>query len=175
MGFDGVVRDLAGKALTPAIDANAVAADGAGNLYVSVYAGVVRKVGAGTVAEGFAHPHALVFHAGALYVADTENRRIRRIDLAAGAVTTFGGDVGLTVALAVGPDGSIYSADVPRGGTGGGVTRTTPDGTTTRILSQPSVNGVAVARDGTVYVNLWEEKRIDRLDAGGRLVPVARG
>lgn len=175
MGFDGVVRDLAGKALTAALDANAVAADPAGNLYVSVYAGAVRKVGTGTVADGFAHPHALVFHAGALYVADTENRRIRRIDLATGAVTTVGGDVGLTVALAVGPDGSIYSADVPRDGAGGGVTRTTPDGRTTRILSQPSVNGVAVARDGTVYVNLWEEKRIDRLDAAGRLVPVARG
>jgi sugar lactone lactonase YvrE len=90
-------------------------------------------------------------------------------------VTTFGGDVGITVALAVGPDGSIYSADVTREGVGGGVTRTTPDGKTVRLLTSTTANGVAVGRDGTVYVNRWEDKRIDRLDGTGRLIPVARG
>ena len=29
--------------------------------------------------------------------------------------------------------------------------------------------------DGTVYVNLWEDKRIMRLTAAGKLEPVARG
>ena len=111
----------------------------------------------------------------ALYVADTENRHIRRIDLATGRITTFGGDVGITVALAVGPDGSIYSADVVREGTGGGVTRTTPAGVTTRLVTSPTANGVAVTADGTVFVNLWQDKRIMRLTAAGKLEPVARG
>jgi hypothetical protein len=197
-GRDGAVYRLGGTTLervSPALDADAVVADAAGNLYVAIYAGFVKRIAAdGTVTtvagdgtEGYAgdggpavaaklfHPHAIVLgRDGALYVADTENRRLRRIDLATGRITTFGGDVGLTVSLAVAPDGSIYSADVVRDGTGGGITRTAADGTTTRLLTHPAVNGVAVAADGTVYVNRWEDKRIDRL-VGGRLEPVARG
>ena len=132
--------------------------------------------GPATAAKLF-HPHSLaVGRDGALYVADTENRRIRRIDLGTGRITTFGGDVGITVALASAPDGSIYSADVVRDGAGGGVTRTTPDGRTTRIFASRTANGVALAPDGTVYVNLWEDRRIVRLDtASGRTTTVARG
>ena len=83
--------------------------------------------------------------------------------------------MGITVSLAVGPDGSIYSADVVRDGAGGGVTRTTPAGVTTRILRSETANGVAVAPDGAVYVNQWELKRIQRLTREGKLVPVVRG
>jgi hypothetical protein len=197
-GRDGAVYRLRGTTLeriTPPLDAGSAAADAVGNLYVTVYAGYVKRVAldgtvttvAGDGTEGYAgdggparsaklfHPHAIVFGAdGALYVADTENRRIRRIDLGTGLISTLGGDVGVTVSLAAAPDGSIYSADVVRDGTGGGVTRTTAGGVTTRLLTHPTVNGVAVAPDGTVYVNRWEDKRIDRL-AGGRLEPIARG
>ena len=136
--------------------------------------GLRRDGGPATAAKIF-HPHALAIgRDGALYVADTENRRIRRVDLGTGRITTFGGDVGITVSLAAAPDGSIWSADVARIGPGG-VTRTTPDGTTRRVLSSPFANGVAVARR-TVYVNFWEEKRIRRLDpTTGRLEPVVRG
>ena len=198
-GRDGAVHRLDGSSwtrLTPPMDAGAVAVDAAGNLYVTVYVGFVKRVApdgtvttvAGNGSEGYSgdggpgtaaaifHPHSVTIGKdGALYIADTENRRIRRLDLGTGVITTFGGDVGITVALAAGPDGSIYSADVVRDGQGGGVTRTSPAGVTTRILGDRLVNGVAVTADGTVYVNEWESKRIQRIGAGGRLEPVARG
>jgi trimeric autotransporter adhesin len=197
---DGAVYRVDGSSFTrvsPAMDASAVAVDAAGNLYVTLYVGWIKKVAldgtittiAGDGTEGYAgdggpatearifHPHSVALGAdGALYLADTENRRIRRIDLATGRITTFGGDVGLTVSVAAAPDGSIYSADVVRDGAGGGVTRTTPDGVTRRILSLRTANGVAVAPGGTVYVNAWEDKRVLRLDPGtGRTTTVARG
>ena len=197
---DGRVYRVTGSAFVPVsapIDASSVAVDAAGNLYVTVYVGYVKRIApdgtvttiAGNGTEGYSgdggpataatlfHPHAAVIGAdGALYVADTENRHIRRIDLATGVISTVGGDVGITVSLAAGPDGSIYSADVVRDGSGGGVTRTTPAGATTRILSSATANGVAVSPNGAVYVNFWETKRIGRLDpATHRLEPIARG
>jgi hypothetical protein len=199
-GRDGVVYRLDGTALTPLtppMDASAVAVDDAGNLYVAQYVGWIKKVArdgtvttvAGNGTEGYSgdggpataaqifHPHAVAIGKdGALYIADTENRHIRRVDLTTGRITTLGGDVGITVSVAVGPDGSIYSADVVRDGAGGGITRTTPGGATTRILDSSTANGVAVAPDGAVYVNQWEDKRIGLLDpVTGKLVPVVRG
>ena len=199
-GRDGRVHRVAGSSfvpVTPPLDAGSVTADAAGNLYITVYVGYVKKIApdgtvttiAGNGTEGYTgdggpataatlfHPHAAVVGAdGALYVADTENRHIRRIDLTTGLISTFGSDVGITVALAAAPDGSIYSADVVRDGTGGGVTRTTQAGVTTRALSSPTANGVAVTPNGTVYVNFWESKRIGRLNpATHRVEPVARG
>ena len=197
---DGAVYRVDGSSLTrltPPMDASAVAVDAAGNLYVTLYVGWIKKIApngavttiAGDGTEGLAgdggpataakifHPHSVAIGKdGALYVADTENRRIRRIDLTTGAITSFGGDVGITVSVAADPDGSIYSADVVRDGTGGGVMRIAPDGTTTRLVSSSRANGVAVAPDGTVYVNEWENKRILRLNPSTRrLEPVARG
>jgi hypothetical protein len=199
-GRDGAVYRVDGSTLTPLtppMDASAVAVDAAGNLYVTLYVGWIKKVSpngvvttiAGDGTEGYAgdggpataakifHPHSVAIgRDGALYVADTENRRIRRIDLTTGMITTFGGDVGITVSVAAAPDGSIYSADVVRDGSGGGVVRIAPDGTTTRIVTSSRANGVAVAPDGTVYVNEWENKRILRLNPSTRrLEPVARG
>lgn len=197
-GRDGVVYRLDGSKLTPLtppMDASAVAVDAAGNLYVAIYAGWIRRVApdgtvtnvAGNGTEGYSgdggpatsaqlfHPHSIAIGLdGALYIADTENRRIRRVDLATGRISTFGGAVGITVSLAAGPDGSIYSADLVRDGAGGGVTRTTPAGVTTRIL-RSEANSVAVSSDGAVYVNQWQAKRIQLLTPAGKLVPVVRG
>ena len=197
---DGRVYRLAGSSFLPVtapIDAGSVAVDEQGNLYVTVYVGYVKKIApdgavttiAGNGTEGYSgdggpataaalfHPHAVaVGRDGALYVADTENRHIRRIDLTTGVISTVGGDVGITVSLAAGPDGSIYSGHVVRDGVGGGVTRTTPAGVTTRIVSASTANGVAVAPNGVVYVNFWESKRIGRLNpVTHRVEPVARG
>ena len=200
VGFDGAVSRLDGSGFTrvaPALDANAVAVDGSGNLYVAVYAGWVKKITpdgavttvAGDGTEGYSgdggpataaqlfHPHSLALGPdGALYVADTENRRIRRIDLGTRTISTFGGDVGITVSVAVAADGAVYSADVVRGGAGGGVTRTTAQGVTTR-LSSVEANAVAVGPlDGVVYVNQLGLRRIVRLDLrSGAVETVARG
>lgn len=199
-GADGAVHRLVGSTLvpiTPPLEANAATIDAAGNVYVTVYAGWVKKITptgvvttiAGDGTPGYSgdggpatgarlfHPHAIALGPeGALYVADTENRHLRRIDLGTGLISTFGGDVGITVSLAIGAEGTVYSADVVRDGAGGGVTRTTPGGVTTRVVTSRKANGVAVAPGGKVYVNLWEAKRIQRLDPRtGALVPVARG
>ncbi len=197
---DGAVYRVDGSELTrvsPAMDASSVAVDRQGNLYVSVYAGWIKKVAtdgtvstiAGDGTEGYAgdggpaiaaklfHPHAVVIGGdGALYVADTENRRIRRIDLTTGTITTHGGDVGITTSVASAPDGSIYSSDVVRGGSGGGIVRVAPDGTTTRVLSHADISSVAIAPDGTVYANAWESRRILRVEpTTGRTETIARG
>jgi sugar lactone lactonase YvrE len=197
---DGRVYRVAGSSFVPVtapIDAGWVAVDAQGNLYVTVYVGYVKKIApngavttiAGNGTEGYSgdggpataaalfHPHAVVVgRDGALYVADTENRHLRRIDPTTGVISTVGGDVGITVSLAAGPDGSIYSGDVVRDGVGGGVTRTTPAGVTTRIVASSTANGVAVTPNGDVYVNFWESKRIGRLNpVTHRVEPVARG
>jgi len=163
--------------LSPAVDAGSVAVGPDGTLYWTHYeSGTVRALRGGAVsvvASGFFHPHQLALHGNVLYVSDTENRRIRRIDLATGSVTTVGGDVGVTVDIAVAPDGTVYSGDVVRDGTGGGVVRISPNGTTTRIYGK-STSGVAVAPDGSVYAVVLDEKRVVHL-VGGRWVTVARG
>jgi hypothetical protein len=200
VGSDGIAYRVDGATFTPvspALDADAVVVDSAGNVYVTVYFGWVKKISpdgtvttiAGKGTEGYSgdggpateaqlfHPHALALGPdGAIYVSDTENRRIRRIDLASGRISTFGGDVGITVSIAVAPDGTVYSGDVARNGVGGGVVRIRPDGTTTRIVRSPDANSVALGPDGTVYVNFYLQKRIKRLDpATGALTTVARG
>ncbi len=98
---------------------------------------------------------------GTVYVADTNNHRIRAIT-PAGVVTTWAGtgsvgghdDTDRARAtfsrprgLAVGPDGALYVADAGNDA----IRRITRDGVTTVARDLENVNGVAVGADGTVY------------------------
>jgi sugar lactone lactonase YvrE len=199
VGTDALLR-LQGNSLVQfaggLTGATSAAADASGNVYVAEYAGWVRKVApdgtvttvAGTGQEAFSgdggpataaalfHPHGIaVGPDGSIYIADTENRRIRRIDPSTGRISTLS-EAGLVVCLAVAADGTVYAADVARDGVGlGGVTSTSPSGVVTRLYTGDA-NGVAIAADGTLYVNVWEKKRILRLDPKTRRTEtVARG
>ncbi|HMG53086.1 MAG TPA: hypothetical protein VK601_06385, partial [Kofleriaceae bacterium] len=73
----------------------------------------------------------LAYHAGVLYISDTEDNRIRVVDLATGIINTlagtgeagYGGDDGAATAaklfhprdLELGPDGDLYVADTDNG------------------------------------------------------------
>jgi sugar lactone lactonase YvrE len=183
-----VARNLTG--------ATSAAADASGNVYVAEYGGWIVEVAAdGTVTpvagngrEGYdgdggpalgaslAHPHALALAPdGALLVGDTENRRIRRIDLTTRRISTLAEGVGVVVAIAAAADGTVYAADVSRDDAGGGITATSPSGKVTRVYTGDA-NGVAVAPEGGVYVNAREKKRILLLEPKTRRTEtVARG
>ena len=79
--------------------------------------------------------------AGNLYVADTENHRVRFVDAQSGVISTFAG---------TGEEGF--------GGDGGPATEAR--------LDWPS--GVALDSQGNVYIADQENERIRRVDPGGR-------
>ncbi len=126
--------------------------------------------------------------AGAVYIADTESQRIRKVTaggvitvLAGNGVPGFSGDGGPAVAaqlrdpsgVAVDSAGNVYIADMGnhriRLVTPGGVISTLAGGTTNQ-LNNPA--GVAVDGAGTVYVADTENHRIRRL-VGGVLTTIA--
>jgi len=140
--------------------ADAIARDANGNIYVTLYT-LIRRIDAttgtistvagtgttqGTVQEGGAAKQSLV------------NR------------SNYG-------SIAIAPDGGLLFLS------GRCLKRFDPSTNTVKVIAgtcsfgTSSIGGsrsVVVAPDGTVYVNRWEDKRIDRL-VGGRLEPVARG
>jgi hypothetical protein len=168
-----------------ATDVGPLAVDGAGNVYFTTATRIFRIASgtgavthlAGTGVEGgggdggpalaaeFRAPHGLAIGAdGALYVADTGNNRVRRIDLATGVINAFAaaeGPAGLSVgaggALFVGELGGNRASRIDRSGArtviaGTGTSGTSGDGgpATAARIDQP-VDVVAVP-DGTVFI-----------------------
>jgi streptogramin lyase len=167
----------------------AVTADTEGSVYAAFYENRVERLGpagertvfAGIGEDGYAgdggpatlaalsHPHDVaVGPGGDIFIADSGNGRIRRVDRSTGVITTFTDAVGPPIALAFAPDGSLYSVGLARGTTPPAIWRTTADGST--IVAEGPANDVTVGPDGTVYVNQWEQKRIARIDQRTHLI-----
>jgi hypothetical protein len=144
-----------------------VAVEGSEGVYALSGNTVVRLDGDGaarTVASGLSSPLGLtVGPDGDLYVADTGNGVIRRIDRVTYAVRTVAADLGYVVSVAIARDGTIWSSSVAEGGRPG-VWRTSPvDGTSTRLVPH-EVSAVTIGSDGAVYACAFRERRILRID-----------
>ena len=158
--------------------------------------------GGEAVAARLAYPEAVaVDRSGNLYIADSENHRIRRVD-GAGRITTvagtgergYGGDGGPAVAarlngptgIAVDSEGALYIVDrenhrIRR--VDGAGTITTVAGTGERGYSEnggPAVEArlnypedVAVDEAGNLYIADTRNRRIRRVDGAGRITTVA--
>jgi hypothetical protein len=159
---------------------------------ISTYAGLGHQASSGdggpAAAAEIDRPHGLtVGPDGAVYVADTYGGRIRRIDPTTRTISSVAsGYTTLPVHVAVANDGSLLVAEAQGAAisrvAGGAVTRVVGTGfrgssgdggqaARARIIV-PS--GVAVGRDGTLYVSDLDGRRIRRIDPSGRVTTVAR-
>ena len=211
-----------GAATAAGMSVYGIAVDAAGNLYIVDSSNQrIRKVDAvGTITtvagngvttfsgEGGAATAARLFNpfgvaadaAGNLYIADSSNQRVRKVD-AAGTITTvagsgvfgFSGDGGAATAAGVNPyriavdaAGNLYIADqgnhrirrVDAAGTittvaGSGAFGFSGDGgaATAARLFNPS--GVAVDATGNLYIADTNNQRIRKVHAGGTITTVA--
>lgn len=193
-----------------------IAVDSSGNAYIAdADARVIRKVSGGTItllagtgAKGFAgdggaaasakfnNPNGLALHAASnsLYVADTGNHRIRKIDLTTNTIATLAGTgvAGLGAAgsansvtinsptgIAVDAAGNVYFADTGNnrvckvaGGTltvvaGTGEVGNSGDGAAAISAKLNHPTGVAVTGDGaTIYVADRSNNRVRKIVGG---------
>jgi sugar lactone lactonase YvrE len=117
---------------------------------VTTLAGIYRQVGTadGVGAQAtFNKPSGLAFDHGQLYVVDTENDTIRKIDVQSGAVTTVAGSPGQVGAV----DGSSTDAR----------------------FSAPE--GLAIDASGNLYVGDTENNTIRKIDAQSGIVSTVAG
>jgi sugar lactone lactonase YvrE len=209
---------------TPLILPSAIAIDSQGNLYIAETGGhVVRKVDttgnittiAGTGAQGFDgdggpaiaalldSPQGLAVDTKSLYIADSHNHRVRRIDLASGVITTVAGNsstgasgdggpasgatLDLPMALALDSQGNLYIADarshrirrVDTTGTittaaGTGVQGFDGDGASATASLLDSPGGLAVDAAGNLYLSDTKNHRVRRIDhTSGTITTIA--
>ena len=206
-----------------------VALDGAGNLYIADTinqrirkvdsSGVITTVaGSGTYGyvihgfsgEGVAATEAQLYNpsgvaldgAGNLYIADTHNLRIRKVDTA-GVITTvagdgtqnYGGDGGPAVAaqlwnpsaVALDGSGNLYIADsvnnrIRKVDTAGVITTVAGSSTTggfggdggpATAAQLRGTFGVALDGSGNLYIADWDNNRIRKVDTAGMISTVA--
>ncbi len=196
-----------------------VAVDGAGNIYIADTsnhrirkvntAGNISTFAGGAVGDGGAAVQARLNHptgvavdgAGNLYIADTSNHRIRKVDTAGVMATVAGngtpgdgGDGGAAAQaqlnnptdVAVDGAGNLYIADwrnnrirkVDAAGNiatvaGGGSSFGDGGAAVRAQLDGPS--GVAVDGAGNLYIADWWNNRIRKVDAAGNISTVAGG
>jgi len=221
---DGMISTIATKLSYP----EGVAVDPAGNVYVADVgndriaridpAGSVTTV-AGTLAQSgpagdggpataallYAPADVAVDKNGDIFIADTKNNRIRKVD-AAGTITTiagtgsagFGGDGGPGTAallndpqgIAVGPGGEVYVADTKNGRVrvikpDGTINTIAGNGQTTSAKIDPTlpalqnclqrVEALAVDPAGNVYAAMIPGRVVMRIDATGGVTIIAGG
>jgi sugar lactone lactonase YvrE len=208
----------------PLILPSAIAYDSAGNLYIAESGNhVIRKVDtagkittiAGTGTQGFGgdngpattalldSPQGLVFGGGNLYIADTHNHRIRKLNLSTGEITTiaganagFSGDNGLAVdaqlnlptALALDGSNNLYIADtqnhrIRRVNLGSGIITTVAgngtqgfsgDGGPATAATIDSPSGIAVDANQNLYLADTHNQRVRKIAAAtGRITTIA--
>ena len=161
--------------------------------------------GAATAAQMDTPTCVAVDAAGDLYVCDSHNHRVRRVDAGTGVMTTvagtgaagFAGDGGLAtaavldlpVAVAVDGAGDVWVADarehrVRRVDAGTGVIRTVAgtgvegfggDGGAAVLAQLDSPSGLAVDAAGDVYVADAHNGRVRRVDAGTGVISTVVG
>jgi uncharacterized protein (TIGR03437 family) len=189
-----------------------VAVDAAGNIYFSdvgrireISNGIVTTIAgvygsAGYSGDGGPATSALISQynlngivvdaAGAVYIAEGDNCRIRKI--AGGIITTivgngqcsFSGDGGPAVtatinnpgALAIDPNGNLYIADDGnsriRKVSGGNITTVAGGTNNSQMYSFAQITGISLDSGGNIYVAVASDNRIYKV-SGGNLVPFA--
>lgn len=167
-----------------------LALDAAGNLYVSEFQGHrVRKVTpdgriatvAGTGLAGFsgdgglataaelAYPSGLALdRAGSLYIADSQNQRVRKVTPSGSILTAAGGGgspLAMPVAVAVDSAGNLYLSD------SGTLRSCTPAGICTALSGVVSAGDLAMDGGGNLYVA--DGSQLRQIDPHGQVQTVA--
>jgi streptogramin lyase len=163
-------------------------ATGATAVYAGTGVGGAAGDGGPATAAQIQGVHGLAVGAdGALYLADTGNDRVRRIDAANGRISTVA-TAPTPVGAARGPDGSIYFTSAPPGHrvhriapsgevtvvAGNGRGASTGDGGPATAASLMGPAGITVDAAGNVYVAEFDLGRLRMIDPGGTITTLVR-
>jgi streptogramin lyase len=205
-----VARTLAQSANTPLLLPSSVTSDSAGNLYFAetakhlvrrfTPAGVLSTI-AGTGTQGYAgdsgpataalldSPTALAIDAsGDVFIADSHNHRIRRIDALTGSISTYAMAT-LPTALTFNPQGWLLYADAsihqvlaidPASGqvkliAGNGIQGFSGDGRLATAASIDTPSGLAFDLAGNLHIADAHNHRVRRVDASTGIMTTVAG